>query len=240
MQFQKLQLYFSFARIERYQKASGNIQTKSIELYKANIQIAQAFHPILGIVEVILRNKTNSILSIYFNDSDWIINQKNGFMVDSTLTYRDSKTGKLITNDYLKKSVEKSENRLKKLKVIVTSGKIIADQDFGFWTDLFELTHYKILRGKPIQIFNHLPTGIGRTDICERLNKVRKFRNRINHNEPICFKDTNISFTNAEDVYNSMTELIKWIDPEILDWIKELDSVQKTINDAQNIALNEH
>lgn len=235
MQFQKIQLYLSFSRIDRYQKATGDSQSKSIQLYKANIKIAQAFHPILGILEVVLRNKINAILSSYFNDPDWIINQKNGFMNDANLTYQDRKSGELLTNDYLKSCVEKSENRLKKLKIVVTSGKIIADQNLGFWTDLFELTNYKILRGKPIQIFNHLPAGTGRTNICERLNKVRKFRNRINHNEPICFHETKISFTYAEDVYKSITELLKWIDPELLDWTKDLDLVQTTINDAKKI-----
>lgn len=55
MQFQKIQLYLSFSRIDRYQKATGESQSKSIQLYKANIKIAQAFHPILGILVVVLR-----------------------------------------------------------------------------------------------------------------------------------------------------------------------------------------
>lgn len=235
MRFQKVRLYLSSSRIDRYQIAAGNNSTKSVKLYKANLKIAQSFHPLLGILEVTLRNRINTILSGYFVDPDWIINQKNGFMIDPSLTYRDNRTGRMITNDYLKTSVEKSERRLRRLRIPVTSGKIIADQNLGFWTDLFELSLYRILRGRPIQIFNHLPAGIGRTEVCDRLNKVRKFRNRINHNEPICFIGNNIDFNYAEDVYNSIIELVSWIDPELVDWIKNMDSVMIKINNAKKI-----
>lgn len=156
-------------------------------------------------------------------------------MIDPSLTYRDSRTGRMVTNDYLKNSVENSERRFRRLRIPLTSGKIIADQTLGFWTDLFELSHYRILRGRPIQIFNHLPAGIGRIEVCDRLNKVRKFRNRINHNEPICFSGNNIDFNYAEDVYNSIIELVSWIDPELIDWIKNMDSVIIKINNAKKI-----
>ena len=235
MRFQKVRLYLSSSRIDRYQIATGNSSTKSVKLYKANLKIAQSFHPILGILEVTLRNRINTILSGYFVDPDWIINQKTGFMIDPSLTYRDYRTGRMVTNDYLKSSVEKSERRFRRLRIPITSGKIIADQTLGFWTDLFELSHYRILRGRPIQVFNHLPAGVGRTDVCDRLNKVRKFRNRINHNEPICFNGNNIDFTYAEDVYNSTIELISWIDPELIDWIKNMDSGMIKINNAKKI-----
>jgi len=235
MRFQKVRLYLSSSRIDRYQIATGNNSTKSVKLYKANLKIAQSFHPILGILEVTLRNRINTILSGHFIDPDWIINQKNGFMIDPSLTYRDYRTKRMVTNDYLKSSVEKSERRFRRLRIPVTSGKIIADQTLGFWTDLFELSHYRILRGRPIQIFNHLPSGIGRTEVCDRLNKVRKFRNRINHNEQICFNGNNIDFNHAEDVYNSIIELMSWIDPELIDWIKNMESVMIKINNAKKI-----
>lgn len=235
MRFQKVRLYLSSSRIDRYQIATGNSSTKSVKLYKANLKISQSFHPILGILEVTLRNRINTILSGYFVDPDWIINQKTGFMIDPSLTYRDYRTRRMVTNDYLKTSVEKSERRFRRIRIPVTSGKIIADQTLGFWTNLFELSHYRILRGRPIQIFHHLPSGIGRSDVCDRLNKVREFRNRINHNEPICFTGNNIDFVYVEDVYNSIIEIITWIDPELINWIKDMDSVMIKINNAKKI-----
>lgn len=235
MRFQKVQLYLSSSRIDRYKISTGNRLTKSVKLYKANLKISQSFHPILGILEVVLRNKISIILSGYFVDPDWIINQKTGFMIDPSLTYRDRRTGRMVTNDYLKTSIEKSENRFRRIRIPATSGKIIADQTLGFWTNLFELSHYRILRGRPIQIFNHLPSGIGRIQVCDRLNKIREFRNRINHNEPICFNGNNIDFNYVEDVYNSIIEIITWIDPELIIWINDMDSVMIKINNAKRI-----
>jgi hypothetical protein len=235
MKFKKTQSFLSIQRIDRYFVASGNSMPKAVKLYKANLKIAQSFHPLLGILEVILRNKINTILTLHFSDSDWIINQKNGFMNDSSLRHHDRRTNKIVTNDYLKYSVEKTERRMQKLKIPISSGKIIADQTLGFWTDLFEVHHYRLLLGKPIQIFSSIPAGHGRSDITVRLNKIRQFRNRINHNEPICFQGNNIDFLYVEEIYNSIIEILSWIDPDLIPWIKDIDSVKVKISNAKKI-----
>jgi hypothetical protein len=235
MKFQKVRLFLSSQRIERYLIATGNRKTKAVRLYKANLKIAQSFHPLLGALEVILRNRINTILTAHFSDPDWIINQKAGFMIHPTLTHVDRRTGRRITNDFLKSSVEKSERRFRRLSIPITSGKIIADQALGFWTDLFEVHHYRLLLGRPIQVFNHLPSGHGRSDVSDRLNKIRQFRNRINHNEPICFRGAVIDFTYVEQVYDAIMEILNWIDPELITWIKDIDGVSTKIANAKTI-----
>ncbi len=235
MKFQKVRLYLSSQRIDRYLIATGNRKTRAVRLYKANLKIAQAFHPLLGVLEVILRNRINTILTAYFSNRDWITDQKAGFMVDPSLTHIVRRTGRRVTNDFLRSSVEKAERRFRRLGIPITSGKIIADQTLGFWTDLFEVHHYRLLLGRPIQIFNHLPSGHGRSDVCDRLNIIRQFRNRINHNEPICFSVNTIDFTYVEDVYNSIIDILKWIDPELINWIANVNSVQLKIANAKTI-----
>jgi len=235
MKFQKVGLYLSAQRIGRYLMATGYKKTSAVKLYKANLKIAQAFHPLLGVLEVVLRNRLNVILSAHFKDPDWIINQKNGFMMHPTLSYFDQKTGRKVTNDFLKSSVEKSEKRIRRLGLPITTGKIIADQSLGFWTDLFEVYHYRLLLGRPIQIFNNLPSGHGRKQVCDKLNKIRQFRNRINHNEPICFNGNMVDLSYAENVYNAIIEILIWIDSDIITWIKNLDSVLLKIQNAKII-----
>ena len=112
MQFQKVRLYLSSSRIDRYLIATENSSTKSVKLYKANLKISQSFHPILGILEVTLRNRINTILAGHFVDPDWIINQKTGFMIDPSLTYKDYRTHRMVTNDYLKSSVKNPKEGL--------------------------------------------------------------------------------------------------------------------------------
>jgi hypothetical protein len=235
MRFQKIRLYLSPERIDRYLIATGNKKERAVKLYKENLKIAKAFHSLLGILEVVIRNRINTILSTHFTDPDWILNQKNGFMIDPLLTYVDRRNGRRVINDFLKSSIEQSERRCRRLHIHITSDRIIADQTLGFWTDLFEIHHYRILHGRPIQIFNQLPSGIGRNEVCNRLNKIRVFRNRIHHNEPICFNGNVIDLTYVEDVYNSIIDILTWIDPELITWIKNINSVPLKIENARTI-----
>jgi len=73
MKFQKIRQYFSAPRINHYLQAANNSQVKGNKLYKANLKILQSFHPLLGIIEVVLRNRINDILTAHFTDPDWIL-----------------------------------------------------------------------------------------------------------------------------------------------------------------------
>lgn len=235
MKFANFRNYFSSPRIGRYLTACANDPKRCLKLYKSNLKVAQTFHPLLGSLEVILRNGINDQLTSFFSDPDWIINQKTGFMIAPSLTHVNKRTNKTETNRFLLNSVKRAEKKLIKKRIGVTSGRIISEQTFGFWTDIFENHHYKLLRGRPIKIFKNLPSGYGRTEVLNELNKVRQFRNRINHNEPICFVGTNIDFTNTLAVYNSILNLMTWINPELNKWVKSFDKVPATIMKAQAI-----
>ncbi|MGK9123905.1 Abi family protein [Olivibacter sp. SA151] len=235
MKFEDFRQYFSAARVNRYLLATENCTIRAVKLYKANLRVSQTFHPLLGSLEVILRNRLNDVLTSYFTDPDWIINQKTGFMSDPSLRFVYKRTGEVKINDFLKKEITKAEQRLQKTRTPVTSGKIIAEQTFGFWTDLFEVHHYKLLKGKPIQIFHTLPSGYGRKEVNDELDKIRRFRNRINHNEPICFTGNTIDFSDTLDVYNSIIKILAWINPDLLKLIADLDRVRKAIDRANRI-----
>lgn len=235
MRFANFRSYFSSPRIGRYLTACSNDTKKCVSLYKSNLKVAQAFHPLLGTLEVIIRNGVNDQLTSLFSDPNWIINQKAGFMIDPLLTYTNKKTGKVETNRFLFNSVRNAEQKLIRKGIGVTSGKIISEQTFGFWTDLFENHHYKILKGRPIKMFKNLPSGYGRTEVSSELTKVRQFRNRINHNEPICFIGAAIDFSNTLAVYTSISNLLSWINPELNTWIKGFDKVTQTIRKAQTV-----
>ena len=85
MKFTDFRQLFSSARINRYLVATNNSKTKTVKLYKANIKITQTFNPLMGVLEVVLRNRINDTLTVHFTDPDWIINQKTGFMVHPSL-----------------------------------------------------------------------------------------------------------------------------------------------------------
>ena len=229
MNYSKVQYYFSDSRMHRYYKASDESKGNAVNLYILNLNVSKSFNPIISVFEVILRNKINYVLTTFFNNNNWIIDEKNGFMRDLQLTNPRTKNHTL-TNFYLLQEISNTETRLKKRKSTITSCKLISEQSFGFWTCFFDLNYYKILKGSPIKIFNNLPPHIGRKEISDQINKIRKFRNRINHNEPICFKQNTVDFTEAIQVHEAILNLLTWIDPEILKFINEIDSVLVEIN----------
>lgn len=102
MKYSEVIFFLSSPRMQRFLDATGS-KTKAVKLYKANLRIAQSIHPLLGILEVILRNRLNDILSTHFADNNWILNQTTGFMSDSSLKYKHKRTGQIRTNNFLKK-----------------------------------------------------------------------------------------------------------------------------------------
>jgi len=229
MNYSKIQYYFSHSRINRYYEASNKSKNHAVNLYFLNLNVSKSFNPVLSIFEVILRNKLNYTLSSLFNNTNWIIDEKVGFMNDLSLINSKNRNENK-TNFYLLQEILNSEKKLKKSNIPITSCKIISEQSFGFWTCFFDLNYYKILKGSPIKIFKYLPSNVGRKEISDNINKIRRFRNRINHNEPICFNKNKIDFSEAIEVHNSILNLLQWIDPEIIDFINPIDNVLDTIN----------
>jgi hypothetical protein len=209
--------YLSTPRYGRYLLATAHDKERAKKLYHANIRLAQAFHPLLSQFEVVLRNSLNTILTAHFNDPDWIIHQKIGFMHHHSL--RNS-------HYYLRSCVQKTEAKLVRKAIPVTSGKIIADQTFGFWLAFFLSHHYALVAGQPIHIFPHKPLAENRASIYDKLNDIKNFRNRINHCEPICFVANNIDCAYTLQMRATIYRLVAWINPSLIPFFESIDNIQ--------------
>lgn len=187
-----------------------------MELYRKNLLVSQAFYPILNLFEVFLRNALYNSIGTYFSDPDWIINQKNGFMSDPSLQR---------SNFFLKRCVEVSEKTIMRKGADISSGKIIAEQSLSFWTSFFEPYNYRLIKGVPIKTFRYKPSSENRKSIADKLNRIRILRNRIYHNEPICFWQGKPDFSNALQVQTEIYLLLSWIEPELKDYTKVFDSI---------------
>ncbi len=218
--------YLSRPRFDRYLNATGSNLSRAKRLYNANLRLAQAFHPLLTQFEVVLRNALNEQLVSYFADTDWIINQKTRFMHDPTLRR---------SNYFLRRSVQSTERHLQRLGIPITSGKIIADQTFGFWTALFLAHHYRLIGGEPIRIFCHKPTTENRASLYAKLHVLRNFRNRVNHCEPLCFNHARIDCSIARTCKTQLFELLDWIDPDLKGFFESIDNVDNKINSIMAI-----
>lgn len=218
--------FLSKPRYNRYLKATNYDNNQAKKLYTANIRLAQSFHPILSQFEVVLRNCLCLKLSNYFGDIDWIINQKYGFMSNNSLKH---------SNYFIKRCVQKSENNLKNRSIPITSGKIISDQTFGFWLAFFLSHHYSLVGGQPIHIFPNKPSNEDRASLYSKLDEIRRFRNRVNHCEPICFSGQVIDCSEALEIRTKLYNLVEWIDPNLIPFFSKLDNIHIKVNKILSI-----
>lgn len=236
MDYTTIKKYISSARLLSYEEVCNNDTQRALKLYQVNLRLSAAFYPLLSLFEIVLRNALNEELITHFNDPEWLKNQRSGFMSDPSLNYINNQ-GRQASNDYLKKSVQKIINNN---RGGTTQGLIISDLTFGFWTELFEKTHFQILQGRPLQIFRYLPSGMNRNQINKKLNGIRQFRNRISHHEAIIFdKDRNgqriFSLSEAKTIYRDIQDLFSWLSLDFNAWTGKIDNVAFEIERANQV-----
>ena len=216
MRYEKLELFVSKQRLDRYLLSCSNSKDKAKILYDENLHVAQSFYPILNLLEIFLRNSINDKLSHFYKDEAWIINQKNGFMSDKSL----------FPNFWIQKQVLNAE---KNTRGTITAGKIVSEQTFGFWTCLFEPRYYKLINGYVIHCFPNKPANVNRIYIANMLREIREFRNRIYHNEAICFNNIAIDFSHALKIKDNIYHLLEWMDPELKEYAAKLNAIEDII-----------
>jgi len=228
MKFKKVEQYLSVPRIHRYLQICNADKNRAVNLYQASLRLSQAFHPLLGVLEVVLRNQIYDALAKYFNDPDWIITESgdNGFMSSPTL---------VGTDFFLRRQVRRTIGRLQKRGANITGPRVMSEQTFGFWTDLLEPHHFRLIGGSPMRAFANLAVGKKRVDVANELSAIRRFRNRINHNEPILLRGNTIDFTTVDGVYGSIIDMFIWLDPELISWIKALDKVPRALSMCKQV-----
>jgi len=168
----------------------------------------------------------NYQITSHFANPNWIVSEKHGFMNDHSL--RHSKF-------FLRNSVEKAERTIRRKGGAISSGKVISEQSFGFWTSLFETHHYRLIGGVIIHCFPNKPNNVNRSVISQKLNRIREFRNRVYHNEPICFNGPNIDFSQAEDIRDEIFEMLSWIDSDLSTYTEYFNGINTKIDQINNI-----
>jgi len=227
MEKEMFEKYFSKQRLQRYLVGCDNDYERAIRLYKENILVSQSLHPLIGIVEVVMRNRIHEVIKEHFGNEDWILHEREGFM--HTLSTLSDKRYR----SHLLHKVNAIESRLMKVNQPITTPTMISETSLGFWTEFYKSSVYKMLKGKPIQVFGKLPIGVGRHEISYMVEKVRKIRNRMNHQEPICFRGKEISYEEAIEVYRILRQILEWIDPILNEYSLEFEIKGNMIEENQ-------
>lgn len=204
-------------RFNSYLTRCENNAQNALEYYVANAKISEATYWSLQAFEVALRNKIHFALTRHFGTPEWY----NQWLISEEFA------------DFHAKIIE-TKNVLKLRNEPINPDKMIAEFMLGFWVKMFNAKYERLL-WKPLRIiFQNMPKNERqRNNVAGALNKVRNFRNRVYHYEPICwdFKATNNNYSNIIDV-------IQWLDTEFQNWSANNCDFPFVIKN-QTIKLNE-
>jgi hypothetical protein len=193
---------FSDERMQKYFDAHPENESLAIAHYQFNIEISESFYPCLSVFEVALRNAINRELITKFGTEEWY----NHFSATPGLSK-------------LTKEITIAQMQIAKRGEFVAPSKVGAELTFGFWTRLFnsefELILWKDLR----RVFPYLPKAKKqRKHVSAPINNFRNFRNRIFHNEPICWNLAKLS-----EIHVQIIEVLGWINKDLPGWMKQFD-----------------
>lgn len=194
---------FSAERLKRFYAAAYQDEAEAAELYAANIRLSESLYPSLAVAEVVLRNAVHRQLKYLYQTEDWY------------LLIGDESDGL----PEFQPRIDKATEYIVKRREQVSADKIVAELTFGFWVSLFNSSYEDVLWKQLRLTFAHLPKADRqRSTVSVVLNAVRTLRNRVYHNEPICWQ---LDVLVRE--YKQIRQLIGWIDPQLLAWLDPLD-----------------
>lgn len=210
----KLENLFSTERLRKFYVAYPTDNSKALAHYQCNILISEAFYPCLSVLEVALRNAINRQLTARFGTPEWYSHF--------------STTAGLST---LLPAINTAQRHITNRGELISAPKIVAELSLGFWVTLFNSEYERILWKHLRKAFPNMPKGDRkRKNVSAPLNNFRLVRNRIFHNEPVCW-----NLDVLEHKHDHIVETLKWIDPELPEWLAPMDRFDAVLREVKRM-----
>lgn len=194
-------------RIDRFLPAASGSRDDAFRLYCWNGLLCEAFYLPLHFAEITVRNAVNSHLIERFGDK-WFENRA---IVGSMDPKRQADLNELL-------NTEKRRHGTK-----MTCHHLVSELSFGFWQHLLTKRFGRVIWAKGMQdAFPNLPNSLDRQDIHDRVEVVRKWRNRIAHHKPIFDRGPSAKFQDT-------VQLIRWVCHDVADWVTTASNVTTAI-----------
>jgi hypothetical protein len=193
---------FSTQRLEKYLRRSGGDHIKAVTHYKANLRLAESLYISLSVFEVTLRNALSRELRNMTGKEDWLL-----------IFYSTPELAQL------KNDVDKAIAQITKRKEKVTTDKIIAELTFGFWVALLNSQYERVLWKYLRKAFPYMPKRMRqRKNLSAPCNALRQLRNRIFHQEAICWDLHYVS-----QLHDNLVKVLSWMNADIASWLASID-----------------
>ncbi len=117
------------------------------------------------------------------------------------------------------KEITNAQSQISNRKELVSPPKMVAELTLGFWVRLFNAEFERILWKDLRRAFPYLPKNQKhRKQVSAPLNDFRNLRNRIFHNEPVCW-----NFERLQQLHEDMIQLLGWLNRDLPAWIQPID-----------------
>lgn len=204
----ELERTISSSRLSTYQH-NADTQFSVLRDYIWNAKLSENFYFLLQNLEVGLRNSVYAAFKQNYPSRDFFFlhesDPRNKYL--SKKEHHSRECWKMICG---------ARRKLHNRGITVSDGRMIAELNFGFWTELLISKDTKYLtmwRTIFKDVFPGFPFGknvdndvklVGKT-----IDQIRQFRNRIFHYEPICHNGS-LQITHSE-----IMTIIGWIEPQL-------------------------
>ena len=220
--FSNLGNSISSDRLQPYRQGNPQDDLAAYATYAWNIAICESLYPALCCAEIALRNAIHSAATRRFGNDFWFVGR-------------------------LERPEQEQLDRLRR-RIDPSKGKSLSAADFvsglnlGFWVNLFMGRYEQILWPRMLQdVFPYATRRqASREPVYQRLNRIRRLRNRVFHYEPIWH------WPDLRERHRLILQTIGWISPAMLSLARLLDrfpsvytgGIEPYANGIDNIALN--
>lgn len=188
--------------MERYFILYPNDESRAVKHYQSNIKLTEAFYTSLSVLEVALRNALSRELKTMTGRDDWYVIFANT-------------PGLTNLNKYITQATKQIAGRHEQ----ITTSKIIAELTLGFWVSLLNAEYERLLWKDLRRAFPYIPKkDRKRKNVSAPLNRFRAFRNRVFHNESICW-----NMKKVQEIHDELLLVLEWINKDLPEWLTEID-----------------
>ena len=219
--FPSLTASISEARFSPYRIGSPPSESEAYAAYAWNIALCESLYPALNCLEISLRNSIHQAASTAFGNRFW---------------FRTELMGRE------ERAIQDLDTRFASTVNQLEPGDYIAECSFGFWVGLFRGVYEQAIWTSLLPaVFPHTPRRLrSRRGLYDRLDHIRRLRNRVFHHEPIWH------WQGLEQQHQLILETIGWISPAMLAMTRLLDrfpsvytrGAQPYATELENIAQN--
>lgn len=228
MSYNTFEKALSKPRIERFLTACNGDKRKALRLYRLNIRLSQSFYSIIGLFEISLRNAIDSHYKLVLSDPEWLLNS--------------TKSSGMFSNPVFARGGFETRKKIKNAKRDLlkpyTHDRLVAALSFGFWVKLFDRLQFGVGGKNLHKIFVSRPRGTKQKTLYKSLCKLRNFRNRVAHYEPIIFNNLHqVDLTYAEDHYNLLISMTDWLGFKPSELYRRLNKVKRIYRKIKRVKM---